>query len=100
MSHLLAMWLIQGTPGFIRSKQSQANINNSWKLQMESRIDEMCAEVKNTAQGIAELLAFMKRGVETPQGAVLDVKHQQMCTSEVPCDPEVAQKTVAHSKLS
>lgn len=65
---------------------------------MESCMDEMCAEVKNTALSIAELIAFMKRGVETSHGALSDAKTQQLGASKVPGGPEVALKPEAHSK--
>lgn len=60
---------------------------------MESRMDEMCAEVRNTASNIAELLAFMKRGLETPQCAPANVKVCTLNLSEIAFGDDVHHKT-------
>lgn len=81
----------QGTPAFIRSKHMQANNDTSWKLQMETRMDEVWAEVKNTASNIAELLAFVKRSAE-------------VCGYRGPSEPtsgqDMLEKTVQDGKFS
>lgn len=60
---------------------------------METRMDEVCAEVKNIASNIAELLAFVKRTVETPLRAIADGKLQQQNIGEVPYCHDVTPKT-------
>lgn len=60
---------------------------------METRMDQMCVEVKNTASNIAELLAFMKRGVESPQNGRAIFSNEQQSPSNSPCGQESEPKT-------
>lgn len=66
---------------------------------MESRMDEVCAEMKNTASNIAQILAFVKRTVENHDPLIPNPNPDVRNVADLPYSSKTTSKTPVDGKL-